>query len=145
MDLLVAIYGVTGALPESERYNLVSQANRAALSVPANIAEGWGRGRSMAQANFIRISRGSLFELSTILHAIERVGLDKTGVCPQLRARIVILGRKINAYLTRLESSYTREEIAEYTSASGPNIQEPTTNNSAQESQQLPSAPTTNN
>ena len=62
MDLLVDVYAFTATFPAAEKYNLTSQLNRAVVSVPCNIAEGWGRGRGAAQANFVRIARGSLYE-----------------------------------------------------------------------------------
>jgi four helix bundle protein len=114
MDLLVEIYALTRTLPDSERFNLISQANRAVVSIPCNIAEGWGRGRSAGQAQFVRISRGSLYELLTLLLAIKRLGLDEKNAVPALRSRCELLGRKLNAYLKQLEASYAKEEIAQY-------------------------------
>ena len=60
-----SIYKATGALPDDEKYGLVSQMRRAAVSIPSNIAEGSGRTVGKEFARFLRISRGSLAELET--------------------------------------------------------------------------------
>ena len=65
MDLCVLTYQVTDSSPKHELYGLTQQARRAAVSIPSNIAEGWGRGTSLDYLRFLRTSRGSLFELQT--------------------------------------------------------------------------------
>jgi len=114
MDLVVEVYRITAGLPDSERFNLVVQMGKAAVSIPSNIAEGWGRGRSQSQAHFIKISRGSLFELSTQLEASRRLGYLANSKAAELKTRTNELGKKINAYLTWLENSLVREERTPY-------------------------------
>lgn len=67
MQLVNEIYALTRSFPSEEKFGLVSQMNRAAVSMPANIAEGWGRLSTRNYLQFLRISRGSLFELETLL------------------------------------------------------------------------------
>ncbi len=57
------VYEVIGKLPESEKYNLASQMRRAAISITANIAEGYGRFHYQENIQFLRISRGSVNEI----------------------------------------------------------------------------------
>lgn len=59
------VYQLTKKLPSEERYELVSQMRRCSVSVPANIAEGFGRNTSKDTIQFLHISRGSLYELET--------------------------------------------------------------------------------
>lgn len=61
--LVLAIYGETAEFPDHERYGLVSQMRRAAVSIPSNIAEGYGRGGDKELARFLHISLGSAKEL----------------------------------------------------------------------------------
>jgi four helix bundle protein len=65
--LVSKVYAVTKRFPSDEKFGLVSQINRAVVSIPANIAEGWGRQSRKNYIQFIRISRGSLFELETLI------------------------------------------------------------------------------
>jgi four helix bundle protein len=61
------LYSVTHKLPDDERYGMVSQIRRSAVSVPSNIAEGQARRTPKAFVQFLYISRGSLAELDTQL------------------------------------------------------------------------------
>ena len=62
-----AVYTISKKLPKEELYGLTSQIRRAAVSIPANIAEGAGRGTDHDFCHFLDIAKGSLFELDTLL------------------------------------------------------------------------------
>src|SRR5262245_11493247 len=67
MELTKAVYRVTSRMPESERYGLMIQMRRAAVSIPSNIAEGYGRSGRPDYIRFLKMARGSLMELQTQL------------------------------------------------------------------------------
>ncbi len=67
MDIAEKIYSITESFPAEEKFGLVSQMCRSAVSVPSNIAEGAGRKSKKEFVNFLHISQGSLSELDTQL------------------------------------------------------------------------------
>lgn len=73
MDFVVEVYKLTDRLPDSERYGLVQQLRRAAVSVPSNIAEGYGRSSRTELARFVDIALGSIREIQTQLEICERL------------------------------------------------------------------------
>ena len=65
MDLAVFAYQLTGFFPKEEKFGLISQIQRCAVSIPSNIAEGSGRVSKKEFQHFISIAMGSAFELET--------------------------------------------------------------------------------
>ncbi len=75
MGIARGIYQLTRGFPKEELYGLTSQLRRAGFSIPANIAEGWGRNSKRSYVYFLKISRGSLLELETLLLLAFDLGL----------------------------------------------------------------------
>jgi|SRR3989344_4242251 len=67
-DYVHSVYRLTKEFPDDERYGVISQLRRAALSVILNYVEGYARGRSKVHKNFLEISYGSLKESKYLLH-----------------------------------------------------------------------------
>ena len=65
MAMVTDIYQVTGAFPREELFGLTSQMRRCAVSIPSNIAEGYGRQATGDYIRFLQIALGSLYELQT--------------------------------------------------------------------------------
>ena len=72
--MVVSVYAVTATFPQNEQYGLVSQLRRAAVSVPANIAEGAARNGSKEFLHFLGIASGSLSELDTLVDLARQLG-----------------------------------------------------------------------
>ena len=75
LELVKNVYLLTADFPVGERFGLVSQMDRAAVSIPSNIAEGYGRATTQDYLHFLRIARGSAYELETQLVLAEDLGL----------------------------------------------------------------------
>src|SRR5262249_37570191 len=79
MDLAAGVYRSTQAWAKDELYGLTQQSRRAAVSVAANIAEGYGRELRGGDIQFLRIAQGSLKEVETHLLIAQRVGIADEG------------------------------------------------------------------
>jgi len=83
MALVTEIYKQTKSFPKDETYGLTSQMRRCAVSIPSNIAEGYGRNSTMDYIRFLRVAAGSLYELQTQIEIafnlcyLSKVELDK--------------------------------------------------------------------
>ncbi|HEY0244735.1 MAG TPA: four helix bundle protein [Mucilaginibacter sp.] len=75
MDLSVEVYRATAGFPSDERFGLISQSRRAAVSIPSNIAEGAGRNSNKEFNNFLGIANGSSYELQTQLIISNKLNL----------------------------------------------------------------------
>ncbi len=74
MDLVVDIYQATDRFPSQEKYSLIDQIRRAAISIPSNIAEGAARQTKKEFTNYLHIAQGSLSELNTQIELARRLG-----------------------------------------------------------------------
>ena len=103
MNLVESCYSLTKDYPQAEIYGMTSQIRRAAVSIPANIAEGNGRENRGEYIQFLRIAQGSLKELETHLILSERVGLaDKEAINPLL-AQCETEGKMLRALIRSLQ------------------------------------------
>jgi four helix bundle protein len=101
MDL-ASTYNLTRQWPRDEQYGLTSQVRRAATSVPANIAEGWGRQSRGAFQQFLKIAQGSLKEVETHLLIAERIGIASLITIRPLLELAESVGKLLNRLTTRL-------------------------------------------
>lgn len=74
LDLAVDVYEASAAFPPEERFGIVAQIRRAAVSIPSNIAEGAARGSKKAFGSALHIARASLSELDTQIAISARLG-----------------------------------------------------------------------
>ena len=108
VDLTEECYRLAAYFPRDEAYGLSAQIKRAAVSVPANIAEGYGRDQTGSYLQFLRISLGSLRELETHLIIVERVGLASGPSLTNARQMCDRVGRMLRNLIRALEAKQAR-------------------------------------
>ena len=114
MDMVVAVYKITAEFPAQERYGLASQMQRAAVSIPANIAGGYGRLHRGDYVHHLSIARGSLAILEThITIAVRLDFIQREEAMPLWNAT-----QNVGQMLTKLIQSLKRQE------KKSPNLQE---------------------
>jgi len=103
MEKPKAVYELTRSWPREELYGLTSQARRAAVSIPANVAEGLGRGTPKEIARFAQIALGSLYELDTLLRLSASLGYSHEDNVQKARDGVTILAKRISSYISYQE------------------------------------------
>ncbi|PYV17711.1 MAG: four helix bundle protein [Acidobacteria bacterium] len=104
VGLVTETYKATRAFPDEEKFGLTAQARRAAASIPANIAEGWGRGTTKEYVQFLIVARGSLLELETHLIVSRNLGFLEPADLDSLNKNIHEVGRLLNSLIRSLRS-----------------------------------------
>ena len=95
MDFVVTVYRATESFSKEERFGLTSQIRRAAVSIPANIAEGAARDSPKEFAHFLSNAQGSASELETELLIAHRLDYLPESVYLEMRATLDSIGRMI--------------------------------------------------
>lgn len=98
------LYKITNDFPPHELYGISSQIRRAAASVPANIAEGYGRESTKNYLQFLRTARGSLYELDTFLTiatGLEYLTIEKR---KNLHQKTEEISKMLNSLIKKLNS-----------------------------------------
>lgn len=104
MDLAVAVYEVSRSWPKDELYGLTSQARRAAVSIAANISEGYGRESRGSYVQFLCIAQGSTKELETHILIAERVDILDRDKTAELLERCESVGKLLRLLVRKLEA-----------------------------------------
>lgn len=105
MSIAEEAYKFSRTFPPSEKFILTSQLRRAAISIAASIAQGYGRDSTGAYVNFLRIAQGSLKELDTLVALAGRVVMaPNDSVAPFLR-QCDELGRMLRSLIRSIERS----------------------------------------
>jgi four helix bundle protein len=102
---VLEVYRVTGSFPAEERFSLVAQLRRCAASVPANIAEGCGRGGQREFARFLSIAAGSASEAEYHLLLGRDLGYLDEGMHRDLDQKVNEVKRMLNTFVQRLSTN----------------------------------------
>jgi len=102
-DFAVEMYRVTESFPRTEQFGLTSPIRRAATSIAANIAEGWGRGTTKEYIHFLLIARGSSMELETHLIIAADLGYLNEKQWDEIQSRIQGIAQMLNRLVQALK------------------------------------------
>ena len=106
IEIAVLVYQLIPEFPKDEIYALSNQIKRSTVSIPSNIAEGYGRQTTQSYIQFIKIARGSLCELETQLLLADRLSFIKAAsLFSEIMNKISEESKMINSFINKLESS----------------------------------------
>lgn len=104
-DLFVKrIYILTGTFPKEEKFGLVSQINRCAVSIPSNISEGCSRTSQKDFSRFLQISLGSAFELETQIEIAKEIGFIDLILHSEIIAELNTIQKRIQSLKKYVDS-----------------------------------------
>ncbi len=98
------IYLVTDRFPTEEKFGLISQMRRSAISIPVNIAEGAARKSNKEFIQFLHISLGSMTELDTLILLSKELGFLESNDCDILIDKLETIGKIIFGLIKNLEA-----------------------------------------
>lgn len=106
IEIVALTYKIVSSFPKDELYALSSQIKRSSISIPSNIAEGYGRQSTQNYIQFIKIARGSLCELETQLLVAKKLDfIQDEKLFSELTNQITEESKMINSFLNKLEKS----------------------------------------
>ena len=105
MKLVTVVYHKSSDFPNVEIYGLTNQIRRSVVSVPSNIAEGFGRNRSKEYVRFLEISRGSLYELQTQLEIAFNLKFLKNNDFDELSSNSLEIEKMLNSLISKIKQS----------------------------------------
>ncbi|HUI05896.1 MAG TPA: four helix bundle protein [Verrucomicrobiae bacterium] len=103
-ELAVIVYRLTAPFPREERYGLTDQVRRAAVSIPANLAEGCGRAGDADFARFVQIAFGSACELESLLLLCQELAFLKATDHDMTQSKLSSVKRMLAALLKKLKA-----------------------------------------
>ncbi len=103
MEMVKEIYELTKSYPKDELFGLISQTKRAAVSIPTNIAEGLGRKYKKDSIQFLHISRGSAYEVETLLSVAVMTNMINQEAYDHFNEMVERIIRLLNGFIHYLE------------------------------------------
>ena len=103
IEIVMLTYEVSSNFPQVEQFGLTSQMRRCAVSIPSNIAEGWGRDSNKSFVQFLKIARASLLELETQLHISVLLNYLEEEKEEKLVSLLIEESKMINSFINKLK------------------------------------------
>ena len=116
--LVTDVYALTKTFPADERFGITSQLNRAVISVSANIAEGWGRELSKNYLQFLRISRGSLMEVETIILISKNLNYITENEFQEINKKIEEVSKILQGLIKGVQNKLNLSKAAKHVTSS---------------------------
>ncbi|WP_309382828.1 four helix bundle protein [Cerasicoccus frondis] len=104
MELVTLVYRVSTDFPPSEQFALTNQIRRSAVSIPSNIAEGYGRRSRIDYIRFLRIASGSLYELQTQIEIASNLSYTEPQHTTEIHSLSTEIERMLASLINKLES-----------------------------------------
>lgn len=104
MTMVTEVYRLSRRFPKDELYSLTSQVRRCAVSIPSNIAEGFGRHATKDYIHFLRMSMGSLCELQTQIEIADNLGNVSNGTMGSIQESAREIERMLSSLLKKLQN-----------------------------------------
>ena len=106
-EVALDVYRVSSGFPSDERFGLTSQIRRAVVSIPSNIAEGFGRGSTADYVRFLRVARASLCEVETQMIIASELGFIPAEAFNGIESKLNECGKVLAGLLRSLETQST--------------------------------------
>lgn len=102
MSLVTEVYKITQSFPSTEMYALTNQIRRSAVSIPSNIAEGYGRNSTADYKRFLQIAVGSLFELQTQIEIALNLNYVSKDIFDEIFEKAKELDRMLSSLIRKI-------------------------------------------
>lgn len=102
VKMVTLVYTVLKTFPNDEKFGLTSQLKRSAVSIPSNIAEGYGRNYTKDYCRFLQIARGSLYEMQTQLEIAINLGFIDVNQLEEIKNLSIEVEKMLNTLIKKL-------------------------------------------
>ena len=110
MEIVQEIYSISNNLPKAERYGLVSQITRAAVSIPSNIAEGCAKSSEKEFKLYLERALGSTFELETQILIIEELAMVESDNVPKVISMLQLEQKKLGSFISTIKARIAQNQ-----------------------------------
>ena len=107
---VVEIYDVTKSFPKEELFGLTNQIRRAAISIPSNVAEGFGRGTDKEKKQFLIIARGSISEVKTQLYLAKQLKYINDSRYDEIIGKLTVIHKMLNKMISYLKTNWPADQ-----------------------------------